>query len=359
MAPPLVVVVFLRGGADGLALVPPWADPGYHDARPGIAIGEPESEGGALDLDGHFGLHPSLEPLLPLWNEGELAVVHALGSDDSTRSHFEAQDRMERASSRADGWLARHLKSRPGELPGALSAVAFGPSLPESLRGAPAAAIGSLADYAVEGDDPWRAALAELWAGPSVLERAGSGALNALERVRALSHDPVEMPETAFGGALADVARLVRADVGLEVAHIDLGNWDTHFVQTGLIDGLAGDLAGGLAAFRTALGAAWSRTTVVVMTEFGRRIYENASLGTDHGRGGAAFVLGGAVRGGRLYGDWPGLEPVGLEARDLPVATDFRDLLSDIVLWSGNADLERVFPGWDPAPLGLLAPAER
>lgn len=354
MADRLLVVVFLRGGADGLALVPPWADHRYHEARPTIGIVDPGSEGGALDLDGYFGLHPALAPLMRLWEGNELAVLHAVGSDDETRSHFEAQDRMERASERADGWLARHLKTRPGDPPSSLSAVAFGPALPESLRGAPAAAIESLADYALEGEAPFRSALAELWTGSSPLERAGQAAIGALERVREIASDPVEMPQTAFGSALGDVARLVRAGVGLEVAHIDLGNWDTHFVQSSLIDGLAGDLAGGLSAFRDALGTDWKRTTVVVMTEFGRRIYENTSLGTDHGRGGAAFVLGGSVNGGQIFGDWPGLDPVGLEARDLPVATDFRSILSDAVLWAGNADLERVFPGWRPTSLGLF-----
>lgn len=353
MADRLLVVVFLRGGADGLALVPPYADHRYHEARPTIGIVDPGGEGGALDLDGYFGLHPALAPLMRFWQGNELAVVHAVGSDDTTRSHFEAQDRMERASTRADGWLARHLKTRPGDPPGALSAVAFGPALPESLRGAPAAAIESLQDYALDADDPYRAALASMWEGSGPLERAGHGAIEALARVREIASDPVDMPDTGFGRALGDVARLVRADVGLELAHVDLGNWDTHFVQSALIDGLAGDLAGGLSAFRDALGSAWNRTTVVVMTEFGRRIYENASLGTDHGRGGAAFVLGGSVNGG-IHGDWPGLDPVGLEARDLPVATDFREILADAVLWAGNAELERVFPGWNPRPLGLL-----
>ena len=354
MADRLLVVVFLRGGADGLALVPPYADHRYQEARPTIGIVDPSSEGGALDLDGYFGLHPALAPLMRFWEGNELAVLHAVGSDDETRSHFEAQDRMERASPRADGWLARHLKSRPGDPPSALSAVAFGPALPESLRGAPAAAIESLSDYALDADDAYRSALSALWTGSGLLERAGNGAIDALERVREIASDPIEMPDSGFGRALGDVARLMKADVGLEVAHLDMGNWDTHFVQSSLVDGLATELAEGLSSFRDALKDDWHRTTVVVMTEFGRRIYENTSLGTDHGRGGAAFVLGGSVNGGKIYGDWPGLDPVGLEARDLPVATDFRTMLSDLVLWSGNADLEHVFPGWTPSSLGLL-----
>ncbi|MEM6931780.1 MAG: DUF1501 domain-containing protein, partial [Myxococcota bacterium] len=248
-----LVVVFLRGGADGLALVPPVADPAYYDARSNIAIPEPGEPDGAIDLDGTFGLHPSLAPLHPLFTAGQLAIAHAVGSDDTTRSHFDAQDRMERACTEADGWLARHLRTRPGPPPGALSAVALSPSLPLSLQGGPGTAVASLADLPEIGDVHYRAALADLWrtdapALPDGLAAAGSRALELAERVRAIADTPVEgLPTSAFGRRLADVVRLVRGDVGLEVAHLDLGNWDTHFVQDGLVAERAETLATALA----------------------------------------------------------------------------------------------------------------
>ncbi len=307
-----LVVVFLRGGADGLALVPPVGDPSYYDARPNIAIPEPGQPGGALPLDDHFGLHPALAPLRPLYDAGQLAIVHAVGSDDTTRSHFDAQDRMERAVTEADGWLARHLRTRPGPPPGALAAVALSPALPLSLQGVPATAVASLAELPEVGSSAYRSQLAELWRAdapdiPVDIVQSGIQALDVAERVRASAETPVAgLPDSDLGRALADVVRLIRADVGLEVAHLDFGGWDTHFVQDGIVAERAATLADGLAGLPAALGRGWADTLVLVLTEFGRRVVENASLGTDHGRGSVAFVLGGQVEGGRVVSDWPG-----------------------------------------------------
>lgn len=357
-----LIVVFLRGGADGLSLVPPVGDPSYYDARPTIAVPEPGNPDGALPLTDRFGLHPAMAALMPLYAAGDLAILHAVGSDDTTRSHFDAQDRMERACTEADGWIARHLRTRPGDPPGGLSAVALSPALPLAMMGAPATALGSLSDLPGLGDERYRRALTALWHPdarpddvPAPLADAGTRALEVGERLRAMADEPVTtLPDTAFGRALADVVRLVRADVGLEVAHIDFGNWDTHFVQTSLIPERAKTLADGLAGLPAALGTAWANTTVVVMTEFGRRIIENTSLGTDHGRGSAAFVLGGAVRGGQVLADWPGLRGVDPDVRDLRVTLDFRHLLADVVGWLGNRRIADVFPAFELRPTGLL-----
>jgi len=359
--PRRLVVVFLRGGADGLSLVPPIADPAYRDARPHIAIPAPGEPDGALPLDPDFGLHPAMAPLRPLFERGELAVVHAVGSDDATRSHFEAQDRMERACTGADGWIARHLRTRPGPPPGALTAVALSPSMPLALQGTPATAVGSLGELP-ELEATRRAALAALWSSdhahpdlPPDLVAAGEHALSVADRVRAAAGTAVAgLPDTAFGRALTDVVRLVRADVGLEVAHLDLGGWDTHFVQAGLVAERAGTLAQGLAGLPAALGEAWRDTAVVVLTEFGRRVVENTSLGTDHGRGSVALVLGGAVAGGRVIADWPGLAGADPDVRDLLVTLDFRHVLAEVVDWLGNPHTSEVFPSFESRHRGLF-----
>ena len=330
-----LVVVFLRGGADGLNMVVPHGEAAYLEHRPTIGIAEP------LDLDGFFGLHPALAPLLPLWEAEDLAVVHAVGSDDTTRSHFDAQDRMEHAGGN-DGWLARWLRRRPE---GPLAAVAIGPTTPESLRGAPAAAIASLDDYRI--DDPDFLAAMELLydAQDGPLHAAGRTALAAMDRIARLDVDhDATYPEHAFGRSLQEVARLLRADCGLQVATVDLGGWDTHFVQAGLLEERCATLASGLAAFHRDVG---EQARVVVMTEFGRRVHENVSLGTDHGMGSVAFVLGHGIAGGRVLGDWPGLaHRPELGAHDLPAVNDFRDVLTAI---SGAT-----FPGHTPRALGLL-----
>jgi uncharacterized protein (DUF1501 family) len=358
----VLVCVFLRGGADGLSLVVPHGEDRYHALRPTLAIARPGGSGSdrAVDLDGFFGLHPRLAPLLPIWKDGALGIVHAVGSDDETRSHFEAQDRMEHAGasagSAAGGWIARHLATRAGPMPSALTAVAMGPRLPESLRGAPAAsAVGSIDAFRLgEGDTSATAgALAALYAGAGAglegrLRSAGRDTLATLARLDAVHRDRprAAYPAHDFGRALADVAALVRARAGLEVACVDLGNWDSHFVQQQVVPDLAGVLARGLAAFREDLGADRSRVDVVVMTEFGRRVRENGSLGTDHGHGSVMFLMGEGL-GGPVRGRWPGLEESDLVGPgDLAVTTDYREVLAEILTQRlGNPRVDAVFPG--------------
>jgi len=357
----VLVSVFLRGGADGLALVPPVGDDGYHRARPrlGLAVAQ------ALRLGGVFGLAPELAELHPWFASGQLSVVHAVGSEDESRSHFVAQEVMERGgSAAAGGWLGRWLRGRGAR--GALTAVATGAEVPDSLRGAPAAtALGSLVDLAPHGD---RRALCEsvggLYARDGQLGGPARDALRAAERLAALQGEGVHPENGAryparaegevadrFGRELAQLAALIRARVGLRGACVDLDGWDSHFAQETIVGPRMRALAHGLSAFATDLGPLLSRTSVVVMSEFGRRVAENASLGTDHGRGGVMFVLGGGTAGG-MHCRWPGLEDDRLDGPgDLPVVHDYRDVLAAVLARHGAADASSVFPGRALQPL--------
>jgi uncharacterized protein (DUF1501 family) len=358
-----LVVVFLRGGADGLTLVPPIGDDAYHRARPRLRVSPRE----ALVLDGFFGLHPRLGALARLFAEGTLAIVHASGSEDATRSHFEAQDLMEHGGAMAGGgWLGRFLRERSRRSTGGLPAVAVGSELPLSLRGAPSATVmRELDDLALDA------------AGPSLvreLERLyaadrgslGAPARNALALVRRIDHlrrvaySPAHgaaYPDDVFAAGLAQIARLIRAGLGLEAASIDLGGWDSHIAQGTTLDPLMARLGTALAAFSRDLGTEHlATTTVVVMTEFGRRVGENASFGTDHGRGSAMFVMGGGVRGGRVIANWPGLGDDRLEGPgDLAVTTNYRDVLAPILARHGDAAVvTRAFPGFEGRPVDLF-----
>jgi len=356
----VLVVIFLRGGADGLTLVAPMADDAYHRARPTLRVRENEG----VRLDDVFVLHPRLAALSPLWMSGELAIVHSVGSEDATRSHFEAQDLMEHGGTAAGGWLGRFLRLRAVGQPGALSAVAFGTELPAALRGAPSATVlKSLGTFSLgDGAQGMLRALADLYA----LERNALGdsardTVNALQRLERMGNAPrpisaADYPRDDFGEALRQTAQLVRARVGLEAATIDLGGWDSHFTQQQLLDPVMERLARGLAAFRRDLGADMARTTVVVMTEFGRRVAENSALGTDHGRGSVMFALGGGVQGGRVLGGWPGLSPDILEGPgDLPVRTNYRNVLAPILSAMAEPSVvARTFPEFAVEPLSLL-----
>lgn len=361
-----LVVVFLRGGADGLNMVVPHFEKAYYQMRPTLSIAKKD----CIDLDGRFGFHPSFEPLAALFKEKRLAVVHAAGSDDDTRSHFEAQDQMERAGRFQDGtsggWLARHLRSRGGPAPSALSAVAISTSVPESLRGGQAAAIADLSELSLGGRsrnaDALRGALQALYAGSEdPVEVAGRETLEVIERLRALRIDKAgDFPETEFGRGLRQVAALIRADVGLEIATVDLDGWDTHFTQgttSGPLAGNVKELADGLAAFAKVLGNRLDRAVVVVQTEFGRRVYENGSFGTDHGRGGVMLLMGAGIAGGKVITEWPGLEGNALEGPgDLPVTIDYREVLAEVVSKVlGNDSIDRVFPGLKPRYRGVVA----
>jgi len=357
-----LVVVFLRGGADGLNLVAPLEDDGYYKARPRIAIGKPE----AVALDGFFGLNPRLRALEPAYQDGSLAIIHAAGSEDDTRSHFEAQDLMEHGGITAGGWLGRFLRVQTSATSGPLTAVALGKAVPECLRGAPAATVlQSLDDFSL-GDHRTRLteSLAKLYARQTgMLAAAARDTLGAIERVEQLRQSPYHAANGAdygsddFSRGLLQIARLIKARVGLQAVSLDLGGWDSHFSQSLIMDPLITRLAKGLAAFYRDLGPEMKYTTVVVMTEFGRRVEENSAFGTDHGRGSVMFVMGGGIKGGRVLGRWPGLSREVLDGPgDLPVTTNYRNVLAPILQRHGAADnLSQVFPNFSLDPLPLFS----
>jgi uncharacterized protein (DUF1501 family) len=377
---PALVVIFLRGGADGLALVPPYADPLLVELRPTIASALPDDNRAAavdrvVDIDGHLGLHPALAPLSPLIRAGELAIVHATGSDDETRSHFEAQDRMERAglsaTSSASGFLARHLASRPGPAAGPLAAISFGAILPESVRGHSATAVASLRELHADAiEDAALVCLSSLYDGAHAeplsldveLRAAGRDAVLVSRELASLgkSERDARFPDSPLGDQLAGAAALLdrRSELGIEVITIDHGGWDTHFLQGPSLSANAADLAKSLSAFREVLADGFRDTTVLVLTEFGRRCGENVSLGTDHGRGGVAFVAAGRLARGGIFGPVPSLAADALEGPgDLRVLTDYRVIVADVVEHAlGNPRVADVLPGIQKSPrLGLFA----
>jgi len=370
----VLVVVFLRGGADALSLVAPYAEGRhYYDARPRLAVPEPGRPGGGLDLDGRFALHPALAPLHELYREGALALVHAAGSPHDTRSHFDAMQYMEFGvpgnKTVRTGWLGRHLALTARAAGGSpFRAVGMGDVVADALRGpVTPLALRSIAAFHLRGRTGDEARLlgalrtayvAPAAAGLQPVARSVWSSLQTMERVARGPSGRGGYPEGAFGEGLAQVARLIKARVGLEVATVDLDGWDTHEEQ-GTLDGgfaaAAAELAGGLAAFYADLGPEARRVTLVAMSEFGRRVEQNASNGTDHGHGGVLWLLGGGVRGGRVYGRWPGLAPAALDRGDLAVTTDFRDVLAEVVRKRlGNPETDQVFPGHTPHPLGLI-----
>ncbi len=354
-----LVVVFLRGGADGLNMVAPAHDDGYHRARPRIAIKAADT--GAAKLDGSFVLNPILKDLAAPYHEGALAVVHAVGSEDATRSHFEAQDLMERAGDVAGGWLGRYLRFRGATTTGALSAIAVSRALPESLRGAPSATVmRSLEDFTLgKGGGLLQASLEKLYAkehdalGASA--RDTLAALNRIENLRKTTYAPAHgatYERDDFAQGMQQVARLIKARVGLEAVSLDIGGWDSHITQSAIMDPEMRRLNGGLSAFYRDMGKMMAHVTVVVMTEFGRRLGENSAFGTDHGRGSVMFLMGGGVKGGRVMTKWPGLTKDVLEGPgDLPVTINYRDVLAPILQrHSPKVDLAKVFPAFELKP---------
>ncbi|MEZ0491218.1 DUF1501 domain-containing protein [Kineococcus sp. TBRC 1896] len=365
-----LVVLSLRGGFDGLSAVVPGGDRAYYDLRPTIAV--PRSR--LLQLDGTFGFHPSLAPLLPLWKKGNLAVVHGVGSPDPTRSHFAAMAEMERAApgtSLRTGWLDRTLGGRGVAQDDAFAAVQIGsPTAPQSLAGpAPELATSSLSGFQLTGprDDAdrrrWSTCLSTLHTqGPTTIVAPGRTALTAADRLATLPGAAATSlyPAGDLGESLADVARLVKAGVGVQVATVDCGDWDMHENLGAAGDGWMSDklteLAKALAAFATDLGPALSKVTTVTMSEFGRRAVENGSGGLDHGHGNAMFVLGGGVNGGKVYGAWPGLEDDQLVEGALAGSTDYRAVIGEVLTQRcGAGSLQDVFPGLATgSPLGLV-----
>lgn len=376
--PITLVCVFLRGGADTLNLVVPYGDDQYYKLRPNLNIPKPggTKSGAGLKLDHFYAFHPNLKPLLPIFMDGRLGIVQGVGSDNPTGSHFEAQDQMEHGDcfgkTAGGGWLGRHLHSRC-EHQTPLSAVAIGPTIPESLRGAPSAsALSSLEE--VQLKTPTGAttniagALAAMYGAEiGLISDAGKTSLDLLNRVQKLKGKPYKpsggalYPDNAFGHGLKEIARLIKAEVGLEIACIDLGGWDTHFFQ-GSVTGLQADsitvLAEGLSAFDTDLKEKHKQVVTLVMTEFGRRIYENGSLGTDHGRGFALMAFGARINGGRIHGAWPGLDEETADAlgpAGLTIKYDYRSVLAEVLTGvMGNKHIEKVFPGFHAQPVGLV-----
>ena len=379
-----LVSVFLRGAADTLNMVIPYGDDQYYKVRPTLAVPAPSSRNGgaSLKLDDFYAFHSRLAPLMPAFTEGRLGVVQAVGTDNPTGSHFDAQDQMEHGEAYGrvvgSGWLARYLRTRPGMELTPLSAIALGPAIPESLRGAPSAsALESVDEVQIKTPSSditaVSSALAAMYqADVGALSQQGKVTLDLLKRVEKLREEEynpavgVRYPDDEFSRGLREIARLVKAGVGLEVACLDLGGWDTHFFQgsvTGLQAVLIGQLASGLAAFDADLVDHRDRVTTIVMTEFGRRIYENGSLGTDHGRGFAMLAMGHGIRGGRVHGKWPGLteETSGSNLdvtgpSGLRVLIDYRSVLSEVLgKILGHQVLNKVFPNFQPERVGIAA----
>ena len=364
-----LVVIFQRGAADGLNIVVPYAEPQYYAMRPSINI----PRKAVLDLDGRFGLHPSLSAFQPLWQQGHLAIIHAAGSPDTTRSHFDAQDFMETGTPGVkvteDGWLNRSLHSLPATPQvSPFRAIALGPSVPRILSGAePAVAMNNINDFSVGGKNPKASPAATAFeamydhSSDSVLHGTGAETFDAVKMLKAA--DPgkyaaapgANYPKGRFGDGLRQLAQLIKANLGVQVAFADISGWD-HHVNEGAIEGqlanVLTDFSQSLAAFWTDLGDLGEDTVVVTMSEFGRTARENGNRGTDHGHANVMFVLGGPVKGGKVYGRWPGLDQSQLyEGRDLALTTDFRQVIGEAVARHlGNKNLANVFPGYDNQP---------
>jgi uncharacterized protein (DUF1501 family) len=364
-----LVVIFQRGAADGLNIVIPHGEPQYYAMRPSISV----PRKAVLDLDGFFGLHPALASFLPLWRQRYLAIVHAAGSPDPTRSHFDAQDFMESGTPGVkvtdDGWLNRSLHAMPPPTPkSSFRAIALGPSLPRILSGPePAVAMNNINDFSIGGRSarisPAASAFEAMYdhSADSVLHGAGAETFDAVRMLRAA--DPgkyasargANYPKGRFGESLRQLAQLIKANLGVQVAFADIGGWD-HHVNEGSTEGqmanVLSDFSQSIAAFWTDLGDLAEDTVVVTMSEFGRTARENGNRGTDHGHANVMFVLGGPVQGGKVYGRWPGLDQSQLyEGRDLALTTDFRQVIGEAVArHMGNQNLANVFPGFDNPP---------
>ena len=355
--PKFLVAVFQRGAADGLNIVVPFLEKREHELRPRrLLLPEPGQNNGAIDLDGRFGLHPSLEPLKPFWDSGQLAIVEATGSPDPTRSHFDAQDFMECGTPgrmSEDGWLNRALPL-PGASPSPLRAVSIGPQLARTLRGrAPAVAVNRLEQFQVRNQSA-ASILESMYAttADARLMASGKETFDAVKMIDAINRAPYVPAKGAqyageFGRSLQQIARLIKADVGVEAAFADIGGWDHHTNETPQLSNLLREFGTSLAAFARDMGDRMEDIVLVTMSEFGRTVREDGNSGTDHGHGSVMTVLGGPVRGGHIYGRWPGLEPEQLyEPRDLAVTTDFRDVLSELVSDHLGQNADRVFPGF-------------
>jgi uncharacterized protein (DUF1501 family) len=368
-----LVVIFQRGACDGLNVVVPYTEKNYYSMRPTIAIQPNE----VIDLNGFFGLHPQMAAFKPLYDQGHLAIVHAVGSPDPSRSHFDAQDYMESGTPGVkvtpDGWLNRALQTEPltGK-PSAFRAVALGTEVPRTLQGpVPAIAVANLADFSVAGKGPQTSSISNAFqamydeSSDAVLHGTGEETFEAVKMLKAA--DPakyapaagVVYPNTAFGNSMKQIAQLLKANLGVEAAFSDIGGWDTHQNQGGANGQLANRLkefSETIAAFWQDMGSDQENITLVTMSEFGRTARQNGTGGTDHGHANVMFVLGGAVKGGKIYGKWPGVADEQLnEGRDLKVTTDFRNVLGEAAYKTlGSRQLDVVFPQANVDPRTFL-----
>ena len=368
-----LVVIFQRGACDGLNVVVPYTEKNYYSMRPTIAIQPNE----VIDLNGFFGLHPQMAAFKPLYDQGHLAIVHAVGSPDPSRSHFDAQDYMESGTPGVkvtpDGWLNRALQTEPltGK-PTAFRAVALGTDVPRTLQGkVPAIAVANLADFSVAGKGPQTSSISNAFQAmydestDAVLHGTGEETFEAVKMLKAADpakYQPaagVSYPNTAFGNSMKQIAQLLKANLGVEAAFSDIGGWDTHQNQGGANGQLANRLkefSETIAAFWQDMGSDQENITLVTMSEFGRTARQNGTGGTDHGHANVMFVLGGAVKGGKIYGKWPGVADEQLnEGRDLKVTTDFRNVLGEAAYKSlGSRQLDVVFPQANVDPRTFL-----
>jgi uncharacterized protein (DUF1501 family) len=363
-----LITIFQRGAVDGLNMVVPHGEKDYYALRPSIAVARPQNGNPetAIDLDGFFGLHPSLKGFKPLWEARRLAIVEAVGSPANTRSHFDAQDYMESATpgikSTPDGWLNRYLQTSADAKASPFRAVSMTQNMPRVLQGkANALAISNLADFSIRAGQYSQSVQGGF---ESIYEQAAGDALrgtgretfeavNFLKKVNPSQYKPengAQYPRGNFGTSLLQIAQLIKAGVGLEVAFTDLGGWDTHVNQGNARGQLAlrlQEFGSGIIALVTDLGKHMDDVVILTMSEFGRTARENGNRGTDHGHANAMFVIGNSVRGGKVYGDWPGLGSSQLyEGRDLALTTDFRDVFGELaVRHLGNTNLQTIFPG--------------
>jgi uncharacterized protein (DUF1501 family) len=359
-----LVVIFQRGAMDGLNAVVPYTEAEYYAQRRTIAIARPDAAtGAAIDLNGKFAFHPALAPLKSIWDQGTLSVVHAVGLTTASRSHFDAQDFMERAwlekGQVFSGWLNRHLSSTSLTNDVTFRAVSVGKAVTKSMGGpAPVVGLSAIDAFGLTSSNSRKAELSETleasFSGAGFLDSTGLRTFAAVDELVAKNPSVIEVenaasyPNTTFGNQMKDLAKLIKSGIGVEVATCDLGGWDTHNNQTAELANLLDELAKTLAAFNADLGTRMKNVTVLTMTEFGRRVMENGSSGTDHGRGSCMFAFGGGVVGKQVYGEWPGLAPNQLEGGDLRVTTDYRAVLAEALAkrCGNDTKLSEVFPGF-------------
>ncbi|MGI8556253.1 MAG: DUF1501 domain-containing protein [Pyrinomonadaceae bacterium] len=368
----ILITIFQRGAVDGLNVVVPHGESEYYNLRSSIAIPKPNQTDGAVDLDGYFGLHPSLKPFEKFWQNKQPSVIHSAGSPDNTRSHFDAQDYMESATpgvkSTRDGWLNRVLQTSSAADSSPFRAVAMTPQTPRSLMGrSPAIAMTNLGDFAVQAGaytQSVQGGFEGLYQQLSAKDSLGDTGKETFEAVNFLkkanpsqykADNGAVYPNSAFGRSLLQIAQLIKANVGLEIAFTEVGGWDTHFNEgssRGQLGNLLRDFGAGIAALATDLGQRMDDVVILTMSEFGRTARQNGTGGTDHGHANAMFVLGNSVKGGKVYGDWKGLSNDKLyEGRDLAVTTDFRDVFGEIAYKHlGDKSLDKVFPGYQSNP---------